>query len=612
MKIINIIAIFISLFLLVACGGGGNNSCSLGLGTLIGSSSACNTTVTNVAPIANAGLAKNVLTGSHVTLDGSKSTDANNDPLTYKWTLISTPTSSVANLSSSTDAKPTFTADVAGTYVASLTVNDGKVDSTRVQVTVIAASILPPVANAVAAQNVLIGSLVTLDGSTSTYGSGVTLSFTWALTSYPAGSAAALSSTSDAQPTFTADLAGNYVASLVVNNGLSSSTTTAVTVAAVSTNPKPSAIALALPYVMMGSKVTLDGSTSKYGNSFNLSYRWTLTSTPTGSIAVLSSNSDAKPTFTADLAGTYVASLTVNDGTNESPPDVVAVSASTVNVPPVANAGPNQNVLTHTVVTLDGSASSDANKDPLTYVWMLLSKPAGSSAALPPNPVDRPTFTADLPGSYVAKLTVNDGQVDSAVATTVITAKAGNVAPTANAGTNQTVANTTLVTLDGSASSDPNHDPISYAWILISKPTGSFATLTSSTSAKPTFSTDVPGTYVASLIVNDGIVNSPAVSVAVTSNAAPVAIAGADQSVKAGAVIALDGSKSTDANNDTLTYKWVLLSRPLSSSASLTSGTTAKPTFTADLTGDYVATLIVNDGIVDSAIVAVKITATAN
>jgi hypothetical protein len=80
--------------------------------------------------------------------------------------------------------------------------------------------------------------------------------------------------------------------------------------------------------VVAGSAVTLDGSASSYGNTAPLSYAWTLISKPLASTAVLSLANSAKPTFTADAVGTYVASLTVNDGSGNSPASTVTITAS--------------------------------------------------------------------------------------------------------------------------------------------------------------------------------------------------------------------------------------------------------------------------------------------
>lgn len=185
---------------------------------------------TNVAPIANAGAAQSVLVGSVVALDGSASGDANGNALTYKWSLTSKPTGSSALLSNTTAIKPTFTADVEGAYVVSLTVNDGKTDSTAATVTVTASN-APPVANAGSAQTgIITGATVTLDGSTSHAVNGGTLTYNWSFTSFPTPNAPILLLTDPVKPTFKPSLAGTYEISLVVYEGKTPSPPATVTV----------------------------------------------------------------------------------------------------------------------------------------------------------------------------------------------------------------------------------------------------------------------------------------------------------------------------------------------------------------------------------------------
>ncbi len=91
--------------------------------------------------------------------------------------------------------------------------------------------------------------------------------------------------------------------------------------------------------------------------------------------------------------------------------------------PPVANAGSDQTVSVTQAVTLDGSASSDIDGDPLTYQWKFVSRPGGSTAALSSQTAVNPSFTADKAGTYTVQLIVNDGTFDSAPDTVNIVAQ---------------------------------------------------------------------------------------------------------------------------------------------------------------------------------------------
>jgi len=474
--------------------------------------------VTNTPPVANAGPNQTVALGTTVTLNGTASSDIDGNPLTYQWSFTTIPTGSGATLSGSSTAKPTFLTDKAGQYVVQLIVNDGIVNSPPASVTISTAN-TAPVANAGANQTVTVGTTVTLNGSGSTDADGNALTFQWSLAAVPTGSGATLTGPTSMKPTFIADKPGDYIVRLVVNDGTVNSAPATVTVTTANTAP----VANAGPdqSVTAGSTVTLDGSGSTDVDGNPLTYDWSFLSVPTGSAVTFSNPTAAKPTFVADKVGQYVAQLVVNDGTVNSMPDTVTITTTGVNTVPVANAGPDQTVNAGSTVQLDGSGSKDADNNVLRYQWALTTKPTGSKATLSNATAMMASFVADVAGQYVAQLIVNDGMANSAPDAVTITTLGGNTAPEANAGPDQTVPVGTVVTLDGSGSKDPDGSPLGYQWALLTKPLNSTAALSDTGSMRPTFTVDLPGEYIAQLIVSDGTAVSAPDTVIVKTTTVP-------------------------------------------------------------------------------------------
>jgi RHS repeat-associated protein len=562
-------------------------------------------TAANTPPVADAGLDQTIFTGETVTLNGSGSSDADGDGLTYLWSLTGVPVGSSAGLSDTSSISPSFNADVPGTYEVQLIVNDGAADS-ALDIVVISTVNAAPVADAGADQAVLIGETATLDGSGSSDADGDALSFSWLLVTVPDGSAAVLSDASAVMPSFVVDLPGTYEAQLVVNDGMDGSLPDAVIIS--TENVAPVANAGADQTADLGARVSLDGAGSSDVDGDGLTFAWSLTSAPQGSAAVLSSISAIMPTFTADVPGTYVAQLIVNDGTVDSAPDTVTVM--TGNTAPLADAGPDQTLVLGATAMLNGSGSSDADGDDLTFRWSLIAKPDGSGAVLSDFTSDSPSFVLDAPGEYVAQLIVNDGAIDSAPDQVMIATE--NVRPVAEAGDNQSVVVGSTISLDGSVSSDADGDPLSFAWSLLSMPLGSSAIISDPAIDNPTFVADVVGTYLAQLIVNDGTLDSVPDTVMIeagAANTAPVADAGPDQSVELGQIATLDGSNSSDADSDPLAFRWTISSAPAGSVATLSNASSASAGLTPDIAGTYVITLVVNDGMVDSVMDTVTVIA---
>jgi hypothetical protein len=345
------------------------------------------------------------------------------------------------------------------------------------------------------------------------------------------------------------------------------------------------------------SAVPLSGAGSSDPDGDALTYHWSFDYAPAGSSlptreSPFTANHTAEAvssSFMPDAVGTWVVKLVVTDARGlESDPDYVIVSVEAPENLPVANAGGDQRVDIGATVNLDGTRSYDPLGRALTYSWTLVDKPTSSTLAGLTNPTTAtPTFTPDYKGVYVVNLVVNNGLAPSNADAVAVTVLGNDNAPVANAGTDLDAEDCTTVALDCSASADPENDPLTYAWELQSKPTGSTittASLSDRSAQRPTFYPDVAGTYTWSCAVNDGTTWSTPDLVDVRAvdrrtNTRPDVYAGAEQTVEGGEASCTPsgytydcnacadqtvtiGSDATvsDADGDAVTTRWTVVS----------------------------------------------------
>ena len=275
--------------------------------------------------------------------------------------------------------------------------------------------------------------------------------------------------------------------------------------------------------VREGDTVILDGSNSLY--SFFISY-YSWQQTGGNPSVTLTDANTAKASFIAPIVGPEGTSLTfqltVGYGYSFSDTDTTIVNVAFVNDPPVADAGPDQNVDEETTVTLDGSNSSDPDDGIESYRWKQI---VGPSVSLSDPEAVQPTFLAPNVGpggvSFTFELTVADVGGLQSSDTSIVNVIWLNDPPTANAGADQTVLEKSTVTLDGSNSSDPDDGIESYRWKQVA---GRSVTFSDPTEERPTFeapsfddSDDQP--LVFELIVKDdsGLQSSDSTNVTVSN-----------------------------------------------------------------------------------------------
>jgi hypothetical protein len=381
----------------------------------------------------------------------------------------------------------------------------------------------PPSANAGTGGNIPLHRIAILNGSASvdTNTPPLPLSYAWTVVSVPAGSAvtnASIRFPTSPEAVFVPDVLGSYTFKLTVTttagNAGANVNYTAQIFPPVAVPGKPQ-------NAETGTFVFLNGKDSYDPNSLPITFAWTFASLPTGSALTAASLLNAttpKPFFTPDVNGVYTLQLIVNNGTLSSTPESVQITAATGSLPPNANAGYNQNALAGQTVTLNGSSSFDPNSPPLplTYVWTVQSVPAGSAltnAQILDAAAVGAQFVPDVAGAFVLNLQVanSTGVSNDTVTVNAFTGYSqgylNDVPPNASSGPAQyAIPGSTQVSLNGSASADPDNGPLSlnYNWWLNALPPSSAAALVNPATATPHFTPDVTGYYIPRLEASDG------------------------------------------------------------------------------------------------------------
>jgi hypothetical protein len=360
---------------------------------------------------------------------------------------------------------------------------------------------------------------------------------------------------------------------------------------------------------------------------------------------------------TGQVAYLSFSSTAVSLSTNSNNPSKAIIipaqlvnGGSSNNNPPTANAGRDQTVREHDLVTLDGSRSTDSDGGTIaSYTW---TQTAGPSVELNLDRPAQPTFiappvTQDTSLTFSLVVTDNSGTASSATDTVNILVKnlPANLRPTANAGPDRTVNQNATITLDGSASSDRDGSIEYYQWTQTSGPLvvmneidehvahqkvlftapnfgPNGATMvfrltvfdTDGATARDTVNVKVNGgeqqqnatqpitTATAPNAEQNQTNQEPITTTADAeqnqTNQEPTADAGADRTVNEGDAVKLDGSASTDPDSDTLTYGWIQTAD--TAAATLRDASSATPTLTAPDVGTNGDTLTfeltVNDG----------------
>ena len=229
---------------------------------------------------------------------------------------------------------------------------------------------------------------------------------------------------------------------------------------------------------------------------------------------------------------------------------------------PIADAGPDQSVVSGVVVSLKGSNSIDLDDGIASFLWEQVSGLPVELLVEPGEP-DATFIAPEVESngeSLTFELTVTDYSGLQSTDTCIVNVSWVNIPPVSDSGADQTVDEGTTVTLDGSKSSDADDRIFSYLWEQVD---GIPISLSDPTKVRPSFISPNVGpdgstlNFQLTVTDNGGLQSTDTCIVNVSwVNIPPISDSGADQTVGEGTTVTLDGSKSSDTDDGIVLYIW--------------------------------------------------------
>ncbi len=540
----------------------------------------------NQSPVVDAGIDRFlVLPTNTITITAAVTDDGT--IASYLWTKESGPS---ATMNGEFTISLDITDLVLGVYTFRLTVLDdgGALGFDEVVVDVSSVN-LPPIVNVGADIIVTTSSTPFNVIATSNDPDGTIVSSNWTQESGPA----ATFSQNVNELNLTQVLEGVCVFRLIVTDNLGASTfdEMEITVNPAASNQVPTVNAGTNQTIILPTNSTSIAGTATDSDGSISSYLWTKISGPSG--IVLQNQSTASLSLTNLSIGVFTFRLTATDNDGGSNFDEVQITVVDANQPPVADAGSNKSItlpLNSLVITGSGT---DSDGTIVSYLW---TKITGPSATLSNSTTAILSLSNLLEGNYTFRLQVtdDDGATGTNTVGVIVQPSIVNQAPSALAGTNQTIQlPTNTITLFGNGS-DNDGSIVGYLWAKISGPT---ATLINDALPNLSITNMLEGVYVFQLVVtdDDGATGSDNVTVTVLSSAAnnpPLANAGADMSINLPTNSANISGNGSDSDGSIQSYLWELISGP---PATLSNQNTSALTISDCIEGSYVLRLTVMD-----------------